>query len=560
MNVRDIRRGDRPSYRGEAVRVALLYGAITFVLVYPLTIHPATTAFVLGGDTALYLWTLGWDLHALVHQPFALFDANIFYPFTHTLAYSENAIGSALIAAPFLWMSGSLVFAMNAVALLSVVLCGVGAYLLARRIGLASSSAMIAGLIYAFSPPRFFRIGQLHLTTVQWIPFSLAFLHAYLDFGERRDLWWACAFFGLQALTSGHGAVFLAVSAGLLVIWRIALGEPLRPVKRIRDLGLPGGLLIGIGSVLFLPYRTVQIEVGLRRTLEDAYDFAPVAASYLASTTHVHAFLLSALTDAPILRNANALLFFGYLPILLAGVALWPAARVSHRAARDTTFYGLLAVLSLWLSIGPAGGLYRLVYSWPGFNFIRVSSRYTILTALALGVVAAAGFERWTIRCTPAKRRMLAVLAGALLVGEFAAFPLAPEPYPPEIPAVDRWLASQPKPFVIAEFPVQERWLPHYMLHSTVHWQKTIEGYSGMRPGFHDALYKELARFPDQKTLATLADLGVNYLVVHSELYPASEWVGVRGRLDDFMDWLKLEHAEGSGRVYSLHRPLSAPP
>ncbi len=542
--------GRRSLWR-EGLRVTLLYAGLTLVLVYPLTIHPASTAFVLGGDTALNLWTLGWDLHAFVHQPFALFDANIFYPLAHTLAYSENELGNAMVAAPFLWMSGNLVLAMNAAALLSVVLCGVGAYLLARRIGLAPSSATLAGLIYAFSPPRFFRIGQLHLTAVQWIPFCLAYLHAYLDFGERRDLWWACAFFGLQALTSGHGGVFLALSAGLLVAWRTALGRPLRPVTWLRDAGLPGALLIALGALVFLPYHAVQVEMGLSRTLQDGYDFAPTGASYLASTTHVHAFLLSALTDAPILRDANALLFPGYLPILLAGAALWPGAA----RGRDTSFYGLLAMLSLWLSIGPAGGLYRLVYAWPGFNFIRVSSRYTILTVLALAVLAAAGFGRWTVRFTPTKRRMFAVLAGALLVGEFAAFPLEPEAYPPEIPAVDRWLATQPKPFVVAEFPVQERWLPHYMLHSMAHWQKTIAGYSGMRPAFHDALYKELAKFPDEKTLASLVDLGVTYAVVHAELYPRGERAGIRERLDAFTKWLTLEHVEGDGRVYSLHRP-----
>ena len=98
---------------------------------------------------------------------------------------------------------------MNLTALMTCVLCGVGAYLLARRCTSAPRGAFICGLIFAFAPPRFFRMGQLHMTAVQWIPFSLAFLHSYLERGRRRDLLLAIGFFSLQALASGHGAAYL---------------------------------------------------------------------------------------------------------------------------------------------------------------------------------------------------------------------------------------------------------------------------------------------------------------------------------------------------------------
>ena len=55
----------------------------------------------------------------------------------HTLAYSENAIGSALLAAPVLFVSGNPVLALNAVLLLACVLCGVGTFVLARRLGMS---------------------------------------------------------------------------------------------------------------------------------------------------------------------------------------------------------------------------------------------------------------------------------------------------------------------------------------------------------------------------------------------------------------------------------------
>ena len=184
------------------------------------------------------MWTLAWDAHAFVRQPLSIFDANIYYPEHRTLAYSENLIGSAVIAAPVLWLTDNPVLAMNIVALLSCVLCGVGAYVLGRRLGMGPPAAVLAGIIFAFSPPRFFRLSQLHLTTIQWVPFGLASLHAYFDAGRKSDLRLALAFFTLQALTSGHGAVFLLLAMLSLALYLVVTGEPLAFSTRAEGRGL----------------------------------------------------------------------------------------------------------------------------------------------------------------------------------------------------------------------------------------------------------------------------------------------------------------------------------
>ena len=81
-------------------------------------------------------------------------------PFNNTLAYSENLIGSTPFAAPILWLTGNPILALNVVALSSVVLCGLGAYVLGRRVGLPVAAALVCGLVFAFAPTRFFRIGH----------------------------------------------------------------------------------------------------------------------------------------------------------------------------------------------------------------------------------------------------------------------------------------------------------------------------------------------------------------------------------------------------------------
>jgi uncharacterized membrane protein len=152
--------------------------------------------------------------------------------------------------------------------LLSCVLCGLGAYLLARSVGLSFAAALLCGIVFECAPSRFFRIGQVTLTTIQWIPFALASLHAYLDGGGRkRDLRLAAAFTTLQVLSTGHGAAFMAVALLMFVLYRALLGEPVCLARRIRDLGAVGVMLLLPSLLVFLTYRAVQKETRLRRRL-----------------------------------------------------------------------------------------------------------------------------------------------------------------------------------------------------------------------------------------------------------------------------------------------------
>jgi hypothetical protein len=191
---------------------------LAVLLAYPLSLHPSSLRFPTGPDGEIGWYLLGWDTHAFLHKPWAIFDANIYYPQRLTLAYGENLIGIAVFAAPVIWLTGNLLPAANFAALLSCVLCGVGAYVLARRVGLSVAAAVICGIVFECAPPRFFRIEQINLPNVQWIPFGLAALHTYLDGGRKRDLHLAAGYVSLQALSSGHGAVFMGVALLLFVL------------------------------------------------------------------------------------------------------------------------------------------------------------------------------------------------------------------------------------------------------------------------------------------------------------------------------------------------------
>jgi hypothetical protein len=536
--------------------VAGFFVVLTAVFTYPLSLHPGSFVVPGDADTDLFMWTLAWGTHALFTRPWDLFEANIYYPQHYTLAYSENLVGSVPFAAPVLWLTGNPVLALNAVALSSVALCGIGAYLLARRLGASTSAAVLCGMIFAFSPSRFYRYGQIHLTTVQWIPFALAYLHAYFTGSRPRDLRIALAFFTLQVLATGHGAVYLVLAFAVVLLHELFVRrDPRLLLRAARDAGVPGLLILLPVAVLAVPYRIVQEEMGLRRSLQN---WAAVPESFLASPAHLPARLNTWLAGMPVNDTATAFMFPGYLPLLLALAALPLAWRGRGRVVLP---YLAITVLAVLLAAGPPISLWPHVYWMPVLNFIRVPSRFIILATLGVAVLAATGFDA-LLRARAAKTvRLVTVAAALFLVLEFATMPFTGKPYTVEIPHIDRWLATRPQPFAVAEIPVRanDRWHTRYMLHSMAHWQKTVHGHSGIRAALHDELYGQLREFPDDEGIANLLRLGVDYLVVHTDGYEPGEWADVERRLASYRDVLALEVVDGAGRIYSVHDPRRPP-
>ena len=239
----------------------------------------------------------------------------------------------------------------------------------------------------------------------------------------------------------------------------------------------------------------------------------------------------------------------------------WTVWGAQYRRS-PTAFYLLLTIVSAGLALGGRYGLWQFVYWLPGFNFIRGSSRFMVLGLLGVAVLTGVGFDRLAARLAPSRRRLAAVVAGGLLVAEFSAIPYRGVPYRLDTPAADLWVAQQQKPFSIAEVPVttSERYHSNYMLHSMAHWQKTVHGFSGIRPALHEELYDQLRTFPSEDSVRHLAQLDVTYVIVHGSWFQPEERRLVEERLHAFGSWLKLEYMDPDSRVYSIHRPSREEP
>src|SRR6185503_16554116 len=85
-------RGPRRRAIGHAFAAAIAFGIAALWVTRPLAAHLLDHSLVAYPYTAfdipLNAWILSWVSHALATRPWALFDANIYWPQPHALAYT----------------------------------------------------------------------------------------------------------------------------------------------------------------------------------------------------------------------------------------------------------------------------------------------------------------------------------------------------------------------------------------------------------------------------------------------------------------------------------------
>src|SRR5947199_8424992 len=141
--------------------ILLAFCAMTAAMTWPWVLH-LRDAVADRGDPYMIAWTLWWDYHQTFHDPVHLFDANVFYPYKYTLAFSENDYGIALPFFP-LFAAGLRALTVNSIAtFLGFAFCGYGAFRLTRTLTGSNGAAWVAGIVFAFVPFRFHVLSHLH--------------------------------------------------------------------------------------------------------------------------------------------------------------------------------------------------------------------------------------------------------------------------------------------------------------------------------------------------------------------------------------------------------------
>jgi hypothetical protein len=230
--------------------VVLLYVALTAVMTYPQARFLTDTVVPEFGDPLLS------TLH--------LYDANIFHPERHTLAFSDAMLVPALTVAPLVWLGVHPIVAYNLLFLSGFVFSGVAMFVLVRSLTGHVPAALLAGAVFAFLPYRFMHYAHLELQMAQWMPLGLWALHKTVDGGRLRDGLLVGLFLALQTLSSWYYGIFfatyLAMVGGVLL-----LGTPRENVRRTLRPLAAGAVLAGLLTLPFaLPYFAARQSVGER--------------------------------------------------------------------------------------------------------------------------------------------------------------------------------------------------------------------------------------------------------------------------------------------------------
>ena len=483
---------------------------------------PRAADHVFGqGTPPLNVWAMAWVRHQLPRAPLQLFDANAFYPYADSLAFSEHLFVPALLGAPVALLTGNHVLAHNLVALLSLALAGLGMYLLARELlGGDGPGPFAAGLFYAFHTWNQNELIRLQILSNQWFPFLLLALLRYFQGPSRRRAGAAAGFYLLQSLSCMYWALYapLLLLAALPALQR-RLSLPLRRLVPLATALLAAALLL---APFFVPYWRSSRQLELAREAPEALD--------LARYLDVRAGSPYAAVLGTANLNQNAAHFLGFVPLLLLGlVALRREPRLQPL---DRGFFWALAAAAFALSLGPelrlhgqllAPAPYRLLYDFvPGFRNVRYPERFALFLALALAPLVGLGVELVARRLG----RRAGLLVALLVYAEHLALPtaLVPLPGPREIPSVYRWLGQQADVRVVAELPAtsyrMERFDALPMYYSTVHWKRTLQGFTGYFPPAYTFLKWRLSRFPEPASLSFLRQAGVDTLVVDPAAVP----------------------------------------
>ena len=397
----------------------LVFAALTLALTNPLALHLAH-AVEDKQDGLLNVWIIAWVGHALITDPLNLFNANIFYPYPNTLAFSETLLPQGLFALPFNLAFDNTVLGYNLVLLASFFLAAYAMYLCVFDLTRSRSAGVVAGVIFAFNPYNLGNLAQVQLLSFGWMPVALMYLRRMLNCElriancELRNCFLFALLFSLQALSSFYYAFLAGFAIALHVIWFFITPPALRFTFHVSlftvyrslftRLAISAALIAIIVVPFFIPYLQVQREMGFERKVTESEPFSASLKLYTEVSPQNVVYGKFLAPNPPVWIGGYPLdnLFPGVAAVALAIVGI----AATHN--RERWFYVLLLAFGFLLSLGPRLFLapnapteitlpYRWLYDgFPLLKALRAPVRFDALVMFALAVLAGLGVSAIT--------------------------------------------------------------------------------------------------------------------------------------------------------------------
>ena len=356
-------------------------------------------------DYPFVTWVINQNIYQIRHFNFLHFtDANIFYPFTNTLYFSDLFLPQSIIGLIISFITANPITIFNSVFILTYILNYIALYLFWNTIFKNTLLSFLGSLFTIFSP--FLFLNQSHFQMLSYWPFFFSLLFLFNMFEKRKYQLaiFSGIFCGIQFLASIYLGIFLLFTIGIYILIKLIFDNKKLESIKVFSLVILSFLLIS--GVFIKGYLDTKKQYSMTRNPEEFIQYSAHVSDYIF-TTPIRSFIHT----LPLLKLWNGFdkntmggkgSFPGFTLTTLALISLISIKyfkkhiNINITLNQQNLFFALLIFFGLVFSWGPRinfNGHYAFIPSlyyplWkfiPFLESIRVVARWNFL--FYLGVV-----------------------------------------------------------------------------------------------------------------------------------------------------------------------------
>ncbi|MGH2933712.1 MAG: hypothetical protein ACRDL2_04250 [Gaiellaceae bacterium] len=518
----------------------LLATLLALAMTEPLIVHLASETQLVDsiGDPLYLTWQVAWLGHALLHDPFHLFQTNLYFPIKSNLVFTDVLFGY-MPAGLFATTSPQAALVVhNLIFISTFALAFLGAFLLARELGAGAWGGVAAGAAFSYAPWKLAQSGHLQILSSGGIPLSLYLLVRGYRRGSGRLIvagWLVAAWQMTLGFNLGLQLAYLllVLGVGVGVRWlRPGRIRPTNSVLRASAAGLAAFTLVT--ALVAATYLRVQHHYpqATMPTSEVAY-FSPPPRAFIAASRYSSLWSgPTAHVRATLRWSVEQTLFPGVTVVLLAlaGLASATYSRRLRAGLAAATIVCVALSLGLPSAAHPDRGLmpFRILRDLaPGWNGVRTPGRINNLTSLGLALLSAAGIALVVRGAGRFRARGGVHVVPAALVAAILAEGFGPLPHI-HVPAVPPGQLAAPAPQL--NLPTKAGLDGLYAYWGIGPFPRMANAASSFDPVVVADIRRASTNFPNPPSVRFFRRLGIRTVILHRSLARRTPWRDVAGR------------------------------
>jgi hypothetical protein len=456
------------------------------------------------GDDAVFANAFWWFKRSLIELKNPFFSDFLFFPDGMSIVFHTTTYSNFILTLPVNLLLG-VNAAVNASYFLSFILCGYFAFLLVYDLTSSKAAAIVAGLIFSFSPFHFAHgRSHLHMATLQWLPLYFLMLKRALENRRVVNALFAGVALGLVVLTDQLQTICAVLASGMIItIAFIATEKNVGKLQAAaRQLGIMAITAFVCSSFYLLPalreifnHRSATKIGVLERGGANMFS-ADLLGFVLPGFHRWWGSLFSSFN-----LGRDSVVYIGFVALFLAVYGGWKC--------RDDMVVRCAGLVALCFWVMSLGTYLHLNGSWvfadmriplpylamtdiPLIGENRTPGRFHLMTILAVAILSGYGFRELIKRYGHVSNRGgLFVLAALPLLILVETLPPAQDPGSTQVPRVFYEMAHDREAYSVLQLPLS-RWSAIYrngsgnpatmMYYQTIHEKPIFGGLASRLP------------------------------------------------------------------------------